>query len=224
MQAPDPPATRDVAAANRLLDDAGWVVGTDGIRARDGKRLSSSIAVRSSQANLLAFVHAVAGEVHDCGIELQVDELDLTGDCLLQQLSWPNDFDTLVTMRALGADPDADLEAFEGSHITSSTQQVDANPGGYHSSAADRLIRQGRAATDPAARADLYGRLQDVLDRDVPAWSVWYDTEWSAIADRVRGPDGRIDPRRPRFAWDVGELDAGSTGNASGRLADALTA
>ncbi|MYE10796.1 MAG: peptide ABC transporter substrate-binding protein, partial [Gammaproteobacteria bacterium] len=32
--------TQDVAAANKLLDEAGWVRGADGVRAKDGVRLS----------------------------------------------------------------------------------------------------------------------------------------------------------------------------------------
>jgi peptide/nickel transport system substrate-binding protein len=32
--------TQDVAGANKLLDDAGWVPGSDGVRAKDGVRLS----------------------------------------------------------------------------------------------------------------------------------------------------------------------------------------
>jgi peptide/nickel transport system substrate-binding protein len=32
--------TQDIAGANKLLDDAGWVVGSDGVRAKDGVRLS----------------------------------------------------------------------------------------------------------------------------------------------------------------------------------------
>ena len=30
---------QDIDAANKLLDDAGWVKGSDGVRAKDGKRL-----------------------------------------------------------------------------------------------------------------------------------------------------------------------------------------
>ncbi len=100
---PPEPRDRDVATAGRLLDSAGWITGSDGIRVRDGQRLSSTVALRSSQASLLAFIQSVAGQLHDCGIELLVHDLDLTGDSLLQQLRWPNDFDTLLTMRALGA-------------------------------------------------------------------------------------------------------------------------
>ena len=33
-------STQDIAAANKLLDDAGWVKGSDGVRAKDGVRLS----------------------------------------------------------------------------------------------------------------------------------------------------------------------------------------
>jgi len=33
-------STQDIAAANKLLDDAGWVKGADGVRAKDGVRLS----------------------------------------------------------------------------------------------------------------------------------------------------------------------------------------
>ncbi len=200
-----PPAARqrDVAGADQLLDEAGWVRGADGIRTHGGKRLSSSIALRSSQASLLAFVQGVSTQLQDCGIELQVQDLDLTGDSLLQQLRWPNDFDTLLTMRTLAADPDPDVQAFESSHATSADQEVDANPGGFHSTEADKLIREARRTTARAARTGLYGRLQDVLDTSVPTWPIWYDTEWAAIADRVRGPDGAIDTSVPDYAWDI---------------------
>jgi ABC-type transport system substrate-binding protein len=200
-----PPGTtaRDVATAGRLLDQAGWTPGSDGIRVRGDHRLSSSIALRSSQASMLAFAQGAAGQLRECGIELLVEDLDLTGDSLLEQLRWPNHFDTLLTMRALGPDPDHDLQAFESSHATSAEQEVDANPGGFRSAEADELIDQGRRTTDQVARTELYGRLQAVLDREVPAWSIWYDTSWAAISDRVRGPGGAIDTSLPGYDWDV---------------------
>ena len=67
---------------------------------------------------------------------------------MLQQLRWPNEFETLFTMRSLSADPDAELEAFESSHATSCRGGDDANPGGDRSAVADQLILQASDATD----------------------------------------------------------------------------
>jgi ABC-type transport system substrate-binding protein len=212
---------RAVTRARRLLDMADWSLGSDGIRERDGQRLSTSIALRSSQVRLLAMMQAVADQLRDCGIELLIEDLDVTGDRLLEQLRWPNDFDTLLTLRALGADPDTDLVAFEGRHATSADQEVDANPGGFVSAGMDRRIRSARRTFELEDRARSYREIQDLLATEAPAWFVWYETGWSAVADRVRDADGtRVDPSRPRYelgvrTWSLGPLPVPVTPAAS---------
>ncbi|MFN8519053.1 MAG: ABC transporter substrate-binding protein [Chloroflexota bacterium] len=106
---------RDVAWAERRLDSAGWTMGSDGIRVRDGQRLSTSVALRGSQVALLAMMQAAAGQLRECGIELAIEDLDVTGDRLLQQIRWPNDFVSADHAACPGRRPDADLEAFEAS-------------------------------------------------------------------------------------------------------------
>lgn len=197
---------RDVARAEQLLDLAGWSIGEDGIRVRDGQRLSTSVALRTSQVRLLAMMQAAAGQLRECGIELTIEDLDVTGDRLLEQLRWPNDFDTLLALRSLGVDPDADLQAFESTHVTTDdpAHEVDSNPGGFRSAGIDRRLARARATLDQAERTDLYGEVQDLLATEVPAWWVWYETGWSAIADRVRGPDGEpVDPSGARYEHDI---------------------
>lgn len=197
---------RDVARAERLLDLAGWSMGPDGIRVRDGTRLSSSVALRTSQVRLLAMMQAAAEQLRECGIELLIEDLDVTGDRLLEQLRWPNDFDTLLTLRSLAVDPDPDLEAFEGAHATTADpdHEVDSNPGGFRSAGVDRRLERARATLDQGERRELYGEVQDLLTTEAPAWWVWYETGWSAIADRVVGPDGEpVDPSQPRYEHDV---------------------
>lgn len=201
---PSPAASlRDPSRAIALLQGAGWARGADGIFVKNGKRLSSSIAVRPSRTDLLAFADAAAQQLAECGIELQVQELDLTGDLLLSQLQWPNDFDTVLLAHDLGADPDEDVQPFESTHVTSAQNPADANPGGYASAEADGFIKQARQKSDPKARADLYAKLQQLLATDVPAWPIWYDTEASAIASRVHGPAGPLDPSVDRFWWNI---------------------
>ncbi len=197
---------RDVTRAERLLDLAGWSIGADGIRERDGTRLSSSVALRTSQVRLLAMMQAAAEQLRECGIELLIEDLDVTGDRLLEQLRWPNDFDTLLTLRSLAVDPDPDLQAFEGAHATTADpdHEVDSNPGGFRSRGVDRRLERARATLDQDERRELYGEVQDLLTTEAPAWWVWYETGWSAIADRLVGPDGeRVDPSQPRYERDV---------------------
>jgi ABC-type transport system substrate-binding protein len=184
---------------------------------RDGHRLSSTIALRSSQVELLTMLRAVASQLRDCGIELDIEDLDVTGDQLLDQMRWPNDFDTLLTLRSTGVDPDADLIAFEGSHATSADQEIDANPGGFSSKGVDRRIAEARHTLDQHARGQLYREVQDLLASEAPAWWVWYDSGWSAIADRVRTRDGgRVDPSRPRYEQDARDWTLAARGARTG--------
>ncbi len=194
---------RDVAAANALLDGAGWQMATDGVRVRDGVRLSTTIAVRPTSVALFTFANAAAEQLSDCGIELTVEELDLTGDTMLNQLLWPNDFDTLLLARPLGPDPDSAVRAFESSRITTEVNQADANPSGFTSELADHLIESARQSSDPAERIDAYAQVQALLEEGVPYWPLWYDTSTSALSTRILGPDGPLDPTRARYDWDV---------------------
>jgi ABC-type transport system substrate-binding protein len=213
-QPPEP--ERNVNQAVSLLMGDGWQRGADGIFARGEQRLSSSIAVRPSRPDLLAFANGAALQLADCGIELQVQQLDLTGDLLLTQLQWPNDFDTVLLSRSLGVDPDADVQAFEGSHATSAENPADANPGGYDSVDADQLIATARAAVDADQRRTAYAQLESLLTRDVPAWPIWYDAGWSALSDRLTRAARSIDVSQPHFWWDLDGWSLAPVGRGPG--------
>jgi ABC-type transport system substrate-binding protein len=198
-----PGVPRDTAEASGLLDEAGWAPGPDGIRVRGGQRLSSAIAIRPTRTDLLAFATGAATSLRECGIELVVEDLDLTGNRLLEQLQWPNDFETVLIARPLAVDPDGDMEPYDGARATTEEDPADANPGGYRSEAVDALIAEGRRATTVDLRGEVYRRLAALLDADVPAWPIWYDTAAAAISERVSTPAGPVDPGRPRYAWDL---------------------
>jgi ABC-type transport system substrate-binding protein len=193
----------DPAAGNLLLDEGGWEMGIDGVRVKDGVRLSTTMAVRPSRVDVFTFANAAAQQLSECGIELTIEELDLTGDTMLTQLQWPNDFDTLLLARRLGVDPNAAVRMFETSRITDETNQADANPSGFTSEVADFHVDNARATIDETERAADYAGIQALLDDNIPYWPLWYDTSIAALSDRVSGADGPIDPSRTRYAWDV---------------------
>jgi ABC-type transport system substrate-binding protein len=191
------------AAAEALLERAGWRRGGDGIYARRGQRLTSQIYVRPSRADQLAFAQAASEQLARCGIELRVSELGFSGDVLLRQVGWPNDFDTYLAENPIGLDPATDFGMFQSSRITSQANPGDANFGGWSSAQADKLIREAAANLRGSQRAALYSQLQDLLARDLPLYPLWYETSYAGVSRRVAREGGPIDPAAPYYSWDA---------------------
>ena len=66
--------TQDIAAANKLLDDAGWARGSDGVRAKDGVRLSIlyQTSTNSVRQATQALVKQMWGEI---GVETELTHI-----------------------------------------------------------------------------------------------------------------------------------------------------
>ncbi len=63
---------RDVAAAKRLLAEAGWNPGSDGILEKDGRRFSVTVRTFSSWPELPPLATAIQAQLKDIGIDLKV--------------------------------------------------------------------------------------------------------------------------------------------------------
>jgi peptide/nickel transport system substrate-binding protein len=83
--APDAAPAHDLATAGQLLDEAGWTKGADGVRAKDGKRLSLSVlAVDREDAQNDAAVELMTKAWKALGA--QVKQRTLAGPAALQVL------------------------------------------------------------------------------------------------------------------------------------------
>ena len=65
----------DVAKANELLDGAGWVVGADGIRERDGGKFAFELMVEN-ESTQQAVASAVSAAFKEVGVDAQVNVVD----------------------------------------------------------------------------------------------------------------------------------------------------
>ncbi|MGD8684106.1 MAG: hypothetical protein PVG27_09170, partial [Chloroflexota bacterium] len=130
-------------------------------------------------------------------------ELDLTGDAMLTQLVYPNDFDTLLWSRPLGPDPDSAVRAFESSRLTTEKNRADENPSGFTSELVDYHVASARETLDTEERIAAYAAVQGEIETLIPYWPLWYDSSVSAVTERLTGRDGPIDPSRSRYDWDI---------------------
>ncbi|BDT95305.1 ABC transporter substrate-binding protein [Nocardia sputorum] len=81
----------DPAKARTILDQAGWVPGADGIRAKNGERLSFSVLFSQVFAGNQAILELVQQQLRQVGVELKLDLVSVAETTARQN---SKDFDT----------------------------------------------------------------------------------------------------------------------------------
>lgn len=67
------PLDHDAAAAGELLDEAGWTVGSDGTRTRDGEPLTLTLTTYPDRPELPALATAIQASLAEVGVDVKVD-------------------------------------------------------------------------------------------------------------------------------------------------------
>ncbi|WP_217560037.1 ABC transporter substrate-binding protein [Streptomyces sp. GbtcB6] len=148
----------DAAKAKSLLDAAGWKAGGDGIRAKDGKKLSLTITWFPNAATNQPALELVQQQLKAVGIDVVLKQLPVTQFATTLQ---SGDFD-VVWGNTTRADPDILRSSF-------STQLANF----YHlpASSLDTALSRQAATTDTAKRRQLVTETQQLIVRnayDVP--------------------------------------------------------
>ncbi|MER7187325.1 ABC transporter substrate-binding protein [Streptomyces hyaluromycini] len=148
----------DTAKAKSLLDQAGWKAGGDGIRTKDGKKLTLTISWFPNAATNQPALELVQQQLKAVGIDVVLKQLPVTQFATTLQ---SGDFD-VVWANTTRADPDILRSSF-------STQLANF----YHlpASSLDTALSAQAATTDTAKRKQLVGESQQLIVQnayDVP--------------------------------------------------------
>jgi peptide/nickel transport system substrate-binding protein len=162
---------QDIAGANTLLDNAGWKLGSDGVRAKDGVRLSL-VYQTSTNAVRQDFQAIIKDWWRQIGVETELKNIDAAvffgGD-----QSSPDTFQKLfadVEMYANnfdGTDPEAYMGSWKCSQIPSpSNAWLGANMPRYCNADYDKLVAEMSGTADLNKRAELAKAMNDMLMQD----------------------------------------------------------
>jgi len=167
------PYAYNVDKAKALLDEAGWKVGPDGIRVKDGKKLELSLLVTKKLLND-ALVPIAKENYRLLGIQLNPQVLD---------------FNALLAQRKAG---NYDLASFSTSTINDPHEgvldfQSSQSKNGYSNPEVDKLIAEGNGTLDIEKRKPIYHHLYQVLAEDPPVILLSYRKILSASSARVTG-------------------------------------
>lgn len=168
----------DPEMAAQLLEEAGWVMGDDGIREKGGEKLTwTCVTITGDQARGPEAELAQAN-FRDVGIDMQLAEAPVAtiqegqrnGTTDMSLYNW--------TYGGGSGEPDG-----------SNTLRSDArnNWSLYQNPEMDELLDQGLIETDPEARKEIYSQVQKIVADDVPFLFVKYWDWFNIFTPRVKG-------------------------------------
>ena len=96
----------DTAAANRLLEEAGWRRGPDGIRVKDGKRMAFTLITQSGFAIRESVSQSLQQAFRAVGVDMRIKLLDGTS---ISSVWFKGNFDAMLHWWQMGADPELTL-------------------------------------------------------------------------------------------------------------------
>jgi len=149
----------DIAAANELLDGAGYAPGDDGIRVSpDGDPLSFRFNVHADVPQYIQAAEMMEEWALEAGIELLVEPVAEVGSLLDE-----GTYDILTTGWNVNPDPDFVLSINLCSGLPTEVGGSYLSDAYFCNEQYDQLYAQQLAELDPAARADIVKQMQQIL-------------------------------------------------------------
>jgi peptide/nickel transport system substrate-binding protein len=177
----DPRVTQipfDSARANQLLDSLGWVRGTSGERAKNGKKLAFTLLVPSQSTNRMKMGVLLQEQLRRAGVRVNTDLVDNSGQNAKEVRG---DFDASLDSWTMPSSPDATRDAWTASGIGKNG----VNYGGYSNPRFDALLDSALVSDETRARAR-FTAAYEVINEDAPAVWLYEPRKVVGIHRRIR--------------------------------------
>jgi peptide/nickel transport system substrate-binding protein len=150
----------DLAQAKQILDQAGWTPGSDGVRQKNGARLSFTFFSYPGRPETKPITIAVQSQLKALGFDIKPQEVPDVKAAGQTQPDWGAEVSALNSLPT--ADPEYLWDYFYATDATN-------NYGHWSNAAFDALVKQLRSATDPNTRVALSRQIQQLMADDAPA-------------------------------------------------------
>lgn len=166
----------DPEGAMALLDEAGWVVGEDGIREKDGVKLTFTCTTITGDQARRPIAEFAQQQFQEIGVDMQLAEAPLAS---IQEGQRNGTIDSSLynwTYGSVDPNPASTLRSDGGQ-----------NWNNFVNARVDELIDQGVSIADPELRRPIYHEIQQIVVEEVPMlylqWDIWYNV----FSSRVKG-------------------------------------
>lgn len=168
----------DPERAAALLDEAGWVVGADGVRAKDGDRLAFTLHIPGDDATRQIMAEAMQEYWRAIGVAITIAPED--GSALDERVYEAGDFEAVLeTLSTAMFAPD------QFYFLGCASSGADANASGYCNPEVDELFKQAITEGDLERRRALYSQIENLVMADLPILPLNFSTEIYGYNNRV---------------------------------------
>ncbi|MCD7107845.1 peptide ABC transporter substrate-binding protein [Rhizobium sp. DKSPLA3] len=175
----------DPEKAKKVLDDAGWVPGSDGIRAKNGVRLSFSNSTTAGNHIREQVQQFMQQSFKDIGVEMTISNLPpavMWGEYWMK-----SQFDSVVVGLDFltGADPDTS-DYFKSTSIGAKGGSGQNN-WQYANPEVDKLLVEGGQTFVPEERKTIYLKIQEIMRADLPFLPIF---QYATVRGYKKGAEG----------------------------------
>lgn len=166
----------ETAAA--LLDEAGWTLGGDGVREKDGEKLSFVCTVIAGDQARRPEAEVVQQYLAEVGVDMQIEEAPVaailegmrSGDLQASLFNWTyggdsNDPDSSQTLATSGGN---NFNSFSNARV-------------------DELLAAGLVEPNVEARQAIYNELQEIIFEEVPMIPMMFWDIYTIFSKRLQG-------------------------------------
>ncbi|MFD7458250.1 MULTISPECIES: ABC transporter substrate-binding protein [unclassified Streptomyces] len=190
--------TRDLGKAKRILDEAGWKTGDDGIRAKDGRRAAFTLLYPSGDKVRQDHALAYASDAKKAGIDVAVESA--TWEVIEPRMGE----DAVLAGFGSVGDPDFGLYTLLHSSLAGDGFN---NMARYRNQDVDDALDTARRTRVPAEREAAYDKLQRALVKDPGYTFLTHIDHLYVLADRWDGLTTQLEPHEHGFAsgpwWNI---------------------
>lgn len=172
----------DPAKAKKLLDEAGWKMGSNGFRSKNGVEMKLTYETETGSTTSSSIAQAVAQNWKAVGVNASVNLVEFTE--LVTELTETRQFDVIALGFNFTNDPDQS-ELF----ASSGTAQGGFNGMDFKNQQVDELLNKGTSVLNQKKRIAIYKQYQHVMAEQVPMIILYFQKALYGHLSNVHGMD-----------------------------------
>lgn len=195
-----PAQSRDLAKANKLLDEAGWLRGGNGVRKKNGVALEFAVSTTTGNALREQCQQLMMQDWQQIGASMKISNMPAA--VIWGEFYVRSKFESLLvgTTFRTGVDPDP------ATRFASDAIPVKGGSGGnymqWEDAEADKLMKLGQETFDQDKRKAIYWKLQEIVREELPILPIFQYAPLEGIKDTLIGYRPNINQRQN--CWNMG--------------------